>query len=225
MRFVLPVLVLLLLLLNSCTKCSNDKKTNAPDKIDDMKIEKVSSENSQEKQSQTETTTKTGAVHSDKSYSDTRIDLYVPGKIIAPDKLKKYLPATIAGTQSAKPSTGIIYGETGDVSTVSITYDFGKGGLVMRITDYGTKENIPPYDLKYFDVLPTKPGYETETLMDDMGKGYLMWSSEYNSGEMYYFLANRFIIKLEGYTMPPGTGGLVYFFDKIKRKKLIENIK
>jgi hypothetical protein len=39
------------------------------------------------------------------------------------------------------------------------------------------------------------------------------------------FLANRFIIKLEGYTMPSGTGGLVFFFDKIKRKELIEKMK
>jgi hypothetical protein len=221
MRIILTVFILSLVLLNSCTKCSNDTKKKNNKEVK----EQVAKPACRSKLSGSEKAGSNNDYDSGIGYEETRIDLYISGAIIPPDKLKDYLPETIAGTQSVKPSTGIIYGETDNVSTVSITYDFGKGGLVMRITDYGTKENIPSYDLKYFDVLPTKPGYERETIIDEMGKGYILWNVEDKSGEMYYFLANRFIIKLEGYTMPSGTGGLVFFFDKIKRKELIEKMK
>ncbi|GEM_PF-3865095 len=224
MRLILFLIVSSLLLLNSCTKCSRDD-SNKHLQVRDTTIQVESDKVIPNSEKKTQAREQTVKHQPRKSFEDTQIEMYFPGKILAPDTLKTFMPITIAGAIAAKPSTGIVYGETGNVSTVSLTYDFSKGGVVMRITDYGKKENIPSYDLKYFSILPSRSGFESETIIDEMGKGYLLWNTENNTGELYYFLANRFIIRIEGYTVPTGTGGLVFFFDKIKRKKLIEKIK
>lgn len=222
MKYILIVLVLSLLVLNSCTKCShNNNKIQTTDK---EKVTEIQKTDKNKKQDISTSQNTEGKIISNTKYSDAKIDMYYPGGILPPDELKKYLPTEIPGTKRSAPSTGIIYGESGNVSTVSFTYDFPKGGLAIRITDYGELNNIPPYDLKYFNELPTAPGMEVETIVNDMGKGYVLWNADKNSGEMYYLLANRFIIKLEGFTLPAGTGGLIYFFDKINKQKLINRI-
>ncbi len=227
MRNILSLIVFsLLLLLTGCTKCSDDNKTEtearAKESAANRSVAKTTADVEKDANAKEPAQAKP---QMSQNYEDVKIDLYIPGEALSPDELTVFLPENIPGTKRSQPSKGVIYGETGNVSTVSFTYDFGKGGLLLRIADYGTKDNIDPYDLKYFNVLPSRPGFELETIIDDMGKGYLLWSVEQNSGELYYLLANRFIIKVEGFSVPEGTGGLVYFFDMIKRKELLKKIK
>ncbi len=220
MKYILFILSIPILMLNSCTKCSNDNNTKA------KKDSAVAIQNKKTKSSKQKFTSKFPAVKKieNKSYESTEIPLNFPGKILPPKELQNYLPKTISGTKKSPPSIGIIYGKSEDVSTVSCTFDFPKGGLSMRITDFGNINNIPKYDLKYFYELPSAPGMEIQTIINDIGKGYVIWNVEKNSGEMYYLLANRFIIRLEGFSLPRGTGGLVTFFDKIDKNKLIKRI-
>ena len=226
MRIILSLFVFSLLFFTACSKCSDDNnsKTNGEEKhLSSSQVKSATTADGDNvRTSEGQSSAKPQRT---RNYEDVKIDLYIPGTALSPDELKNYLPENIPGTERSQPSTGVIYGETGNVSTVSYTYDFGTGGLLMRISDYGQKENIPAFDIKYFNVLPSLPGFELETIVDDMGKGYLLWSADQSSGELYYLLANRFIIKVEGFSLPKGTGGLVFFFDKIKRKKLLNKIK
>jgi hypothetical protein len=158
-------------------------------------------------------------------YISTIIKIDVSGKVIKAEQLKELLPQSIAGTEKSQPSIGTIFGENNDVTTASYSYSFKNGGLVIQISDFGEINNIPEYDKKYFFEAPELEGKEIETVIDEIGKGYVIWDNEQNSGSMYYLLANRFVLKLEAYTLPPGSGGLTAYFNMINRNKIIAKAK
>ncbi len=155
-------------------------------------------------------------------YNSAVISLNMPGSPLDPNKLKVFIPDKIPGANRSPISTGSMMGDNDKLfTTASCNYSLIKGGLVVNIQDYGKYENLPSQDKKFFSTMPNEPGYETETVVTKEGKGFIFWDSEIRNGRMYYLLANRFVIKIEAYTLPPKAGDIIFYFNMINQKGIL----
>lgn len=159
------------------------------------------------------------------NYNNTMIDIDISGQPLPSELLLDFFPDRIPGMEKSKPSSGTIYGENADVTTASFTYSSKNSGIAMTVSDFGKFSNIPAYDTKYFITAPKDPVLENFTIVDKIGKGYIFWDTKKRSGSLYYLLANRFIIKIEGYSLPPEISDLTFFLEKFKRKEIINKAK
>ena len=219
MKISSPILLVVFaafLLITGCTK------KDTPDLAKKSDNQNQISENKGSLQEEKKSTAQSSSVL---NYNSAVIKIDVSGKAIIADQLKNLLPKNIAGTEKSKPSVGTIFGESSDVTTSSFTYSFKNGAIVIQVSDYGSLSNIPEYDRQYFNSAPSIDGMDIETVYDNIGKGYIIWDNQKNSGSMYYLLANRFIIKLEGYSLPSGSGGLITYFNMIDRESFINKAK
>jgi hypothetical protein len=156
-------------------------------------------------------------------YNSAVIALNIPGSPIDQNKLKSFIPDKILGADRSPINTGSMMGDNDKLCTsASCNYSFIKGGLVINIQDYGKYGNLPADDKKYFSKMPVESGYETETVVTTEGKGFILWDQKERSGRMFFLLANRFIIKLEAYTLPANAGDIIFFFNMINQKAMLK---
>lgn len=167
----------------------------------------------------------TGSGNTLQNYNNTMIDIDISGEPLQPDVLLYFFPDRIPGMEKSKSSSGTIYGEDAFVTTASFTYSTKSTGIAMTVSDFGRFSNIPSYDVKYFITAPKDPALENYTILDKIGKGYIFWDPAKRNGYLYYLLANRFIIKIEGYSLPPGSSDLAFYLEKFKRKEIINKAK
>jgi hypothetical protein len=219
MKFNYLIIVLFCgLLAVSCNNDSNQKqvKTDSTNLSQNVGLNNSSVNNNQSIASEVNNRLNT-------DYNTAVISLNLPGSPVDPKKLKDFIPDKIPGAIRAPISTGSIMGDNDKLfTTASCNYTFTKGGLVINIQDYGRYENLTSQDKKYFSKMPTESGYETETVVTNEGKGFILWDAEARNGRMFYLLANRFVIKLEAYTLPSKAGDIIFYFNMINQKAILQ---
>jgi len=220
-RLLVFIIISLSLLSISCSK--SDKVNEEPVINNEAGTQqKLSAQNKDEHNQGAKTT---GSGNPLQNYNNTMIDMDISGEPLQPDVLLNFFPDRIPGMEKSKPSSGTIYGEDAFVTTASFTYSTKNTGIAMTVSDFGRFSNIPSYDIKYFVAAPKDPALENYTIMDKIGKGYIFWDTEKRSGSLYYLLANRFIIKIEGFSLPPENSDLTFYLEKFKRNEIINKAK
>jgi hypothetical protein len=130
-------------------------------------------------------------------------------KNLTGDTLSNFLPVNVPGTKKTPFKTGQVIDMDKAYTVASCEYEFSNHGfLKYSITDFGNKNSVPKFEMKLFNQPPEESGKTMESVVINNGTGYIIWDASKNEGSFYGLLIDRFIIRIDGYSLPKSVTGL-----------------